>query len=246
MRLSGLNMTGRSSQGSLGEVHLNGAALAYRDKLARQEHSTELLTGYVSPTSSASTVTSPLIRQVKESAPSALRSDSIYDYGTVGDLSSASLLIPHRILKLSQVPENEEIVATRRGSIRGPEPLPQIYVQNHLEQQGSYPTSPTEARPSSVQPAILPQPYPHGGSFTPQSGFAPSGEPSFLPGSGSVQPDSSYQPRQSSQLYSSGSTFQGAPNAMGISHTDMSRYMSPTNEYTYAASHGQEPFASFT
>lgn len=88
MRLSGLNMTGRSSQGSLNEAQLNtAAALAYRDKLARQEHPSDAIGGYVSPASTASPGTSPHIRQVKESAPSVLRSEGIYDYSPVGDLS---------------------------------------------------------------------------------------------------------------------------------------------------------------
>lgn len=87
MRLSGLSMTGRSSQGSLNEVHLGAsAALAYRDKLARQEHSSEVIGGYVSPASTASPGTSPHIRQVKEPAPSILRRESIYDCGPVGNL----------------------------------------------------------------------------------------------------------------------------------------------------------------
>lgn len=91
MRLSGLNMTGRSSQGSLNEAHLNAAALAYQDKLGRLEHSSEMLGGYVSPASTASPGTSPLIRQIKESSPSALRSEGIYDFGPVSDLSPAPL-----------------------------------------------------------------------------------------------------------------------------------------------------------
>ena len=231
MRLSGLNMTGRSSQGSLNEAHLNAAALAYRDKLGRQENQSEMLGGYISPASTASPGTSPLIRQIKESSPSALRSEGIYDFGSVGDFSPAFVLIPHPP-KLSQVPENDEITTTRRGSIQPQEPLPHIYVQNHLEPQGSYPISPSEARASSVQPAIPQQHY-------------SSGEMAFVPVSGSAQPDSSYQ--QSNQLqYSPESNFQGAPNSMGMPHTNMSRYVPPTSEYTYAASHAQEPFASFS
>ena len=85
-------MTGRSSQGSLNEAQLNAAAaLAYRDKLARQEHPSEAIAGYVSPASTASPGTSPHVRQVKEPTPSALRSESIYDYGPVGNLSLTSL-----------------------------------------------------------------------------------------------------------------------------------------------------------
>lgn len=92
MRLSGLNMTGRSSQGSLNEAHLNAAsALTYRDKLGRQDHSSETIGGYVSPASTATPGSSSHIRQVKEPAPSTLRNDGIYDYGPVGDLSPAFL-----------------------------------------------------------------------------------------------------------------------------------------------------------
>ncbi|KAF8441623.1 hypothetical protein L210DRAFT_2083431 [Boletus edulis BED1] len=227
MQLSTLNMTGRSSQGSLNEAQLStAAALAYRDKLARQE---DTIGGYVSPASTASPGTSPLIRQVKESAPSALRNESIYDYGP-----------------LSQVPENAEIATTRRGSMQSQEHL-NIYVQNPLETQGPYPTPPSEPRESSVRPAISQQHYPHGSGFTPQSGFANSGEPSFVPGSGSAQPDGAYQQRQSTHLqYSPEGTMQGTPNTMGVRHANVSRYALPAGEYTYTASHGQEPFASFT
>ncbi|KAF8555320.1 hypothetical protein OG21DRAFT_1602978 [Imleria badia] len=223
MRLSGLNMTGRSSQGSLNEAQLNAAAtLAYRDKLARQEHPSEAIGGYVSPASTASPGTSPHVRQVKEPGLSALRSEGIYDYGP-----------------LSQVPENDEITTTRRGSIQAQEPLPHIYVPN---QQGPYPNSPSEARTSLPQ-----QHYPHGSGFTPQSNFSHSGEPPFAPGSRSAQPDSSYPQQQSTQFqYSPEGTFQGASNSMAVPHPSVSRYAPPTSEYTYSASHGQEPFASFT
>ncbi|KAH0827404.1 hypothetical protein J3R83DRAFT_4060 [Lanmaoa asiatica] len=231
MRLSGLNMTSRSSQGSLNEAHLNAAAaLAYRDKLARQEHPPEMIGGYVSPASTASPGTSPHLRQVKEPAPSGLRSESIYEYSP-----------------LSQVPENDEITAARRGSIHSQESLPHIYVQNHLESQSPYPTPPSETRASSVQPPLRQQHYPPGGSFTPQPGFPHSGESPFVPGPGAAQPDSSYQQQQSSQLqYPPDGTFQEAPNTMGVPHTNISRYAPPANEYTYAAGHGQEPFVSFT
>ncbi|KAN0090786.1 hypothetical protein V8E55_004352 [Tylopilus felleus] len=224
MRLSGLNMTGRSSQGSLNEAQLNtAAALAYRDKLARQEHPSDAIGGYVSPASTASPGTSPHIRQVKESAPSVLRSEGIYDY--------------------SPVPENEEIAVTRRGSIQAQEPLPTIYVQNHLEPQGPYPTSPSEIATTSALPAISQQSYAHGSGFTSQSSFTPSGEPPFVPGTGSAQvPDSSYQQQQQLQFSREG-TFQGAPNTMG---TSISSYVPQASDYTYAAGHGQEPFPSFS
>lgn len=92
MCLSGLNMTTRSSQGSLNEANPStAAALAYRDKLARQEHASEALGGYVSPASTASPGTSPHIRQVKESTPSGLRSEGIYEYSSVSDLSTVYL-----------------------------------------------------------------------------------------------------------------------------------------------------------
>lgn len=249
MRLSGLNMTSRSSQGSLNEAHLNAAAaLAYRDKLVRQEHPSEAIGGYISPTSTASPGTSPLIRQVKEPVPSGLRSEGIYDYGPVSDLSPVSLygFLMHRS-QLSQVPENEEITAARRGSIQPQDPLPHIYVQNHLESQTPYRTPPSEVRASSVQPALQQQHYPPGGSFTPQPSFPHPGEPSFVPGPGSAQSDSPYHQQQPTELqYPPDGAFQGAPNTLTVPHANISRYAPPANEYTYAAGHGQEPFASFT
>lgn len=62
------------------------AGLAYRDKL--QQDPPEAIGGYVSPASTASPGTSPLIRQAKESAPSGLRNEGIYEYSPVGDFVS--------------------------------------------------------------------------------------------------------------------------------------------------------------
>ncbi|KAG9316276.1 hypothetical protein JVU11DRAFT_2306 [Chiua virens] len=229
LRLSGLNMTGRSSQGSLGEAQLNAAALAYRDKLARQEHSSDVIGGYISPASTASPGTSSHVRPVKEAVPSGLRSEGIYDYSP-----------------LSQVPEIEEIAATRRASIQVQEPLSNIYVQNPLESQGSYSTPSSEAGTPSGQ-SMQPQHYPQGSGFIPQSGFSLAGEPSFVSGAGSSQSNSPYQPQPLDLLqYSPEGTFRGAPNTMGISQASVSRYTPSTSEYTYAAGHGQEPFAPLT
>lgn len=243
MRLSGLSM--RSSQGSLNESHLGAPAThPYRDKQGRQEHSPEMIGGYVSPASTASPGTSPHVRQVKDSPPSVLRSESIYDCNPVSDCYPRPCIgCSTDTYKLSQVPENEEMV-TRRGSIQAHEPLPSIYVQNPLEPLGPYPSPPSETGTSAVQPGVQQQHYPHGGSFIPPSSFSQSGESSFIP-SASTEP--LYRQQQSSQLqYSPEGAFQGATNAMGIPTANMSRYAPSTNEFTYAAGHGQEPFPSLT
>lgn len=85
MRLSGLSMSARSSQGSLNEAHLAPPALPYRDKLTRQEHSPEMIGGYVSPASTASPGTTPHVRQVTESPPAVIRNEGIYECGPVSE-----------------------------------------------------------------------------------------------------------------------------------------------------------------
>ncbi|KAF9222709.1 hypothetical protein BS17DRAFT_178006 [Gyrodon lividus] len=232
MRMSGLNMSSRSSQGSLNEAHLNAAAAIsypHRENVARQEHPSEVTGGYASPTSTASPAGSPHVRHVKDPGPSGLRSEAVYEYG-----------------HLPQVPGND-IVAGRRGSIYVQESIPHIYVQNSLEAQGSYSASsdagPLAAQsthhfhPGSGQPQA-PHQHSHAGDFVSHRTFSQPSETPFVPGSrpGPGQPERQYQqPEQSHELqYPPEGTF---PETSG--------YASPANEYSYPG-RVQESYGPFS
>ncbi|KAF8838818.1 hypothetical protein BDN67DRAFT_1012812 [Paxillus ammoniavirescens] len=225
MRMSGLNMSTRSSQGSLNEAHLNAAATlsrSHRDNVVRQEHPSEVTGGYASPASTATPGGSPHVRHVKDPGPSGLRSETVYEYSP-----------------LSQVP-GHDIAEARHGSIYVQE-LPHIYVQNSLDTQGPYsPSSDAISplaqstlhfRPGSGQSQHQPQ-HSHAGNFVSHP------QPNLT--------ERQYQRQeQPSELqYPPDGAFQGSPNTIGIPHADASGYTSPTNEYTYP-SHAQESYGSF-
>ncbi|KAF9231731.1 hypothetical protein BU15DRAFT_82056 [Melanogaster broomeanus] len=243
-RMSVLNMSTRSSQGSLNnEGHLNALATrsySHRDGVARQELPSEVTGGFTSPPSTASPGGSPHVRHVKEPGPSGLRRETGYEYGP-----------------LVEVP-GSEIAAARRGSIYAQESIPHIYVQNSLEAQGPY-TPSSDAGPSPAQSTHHFHPgsgqsqpqhhHSHTGNFIPhpQPGFSQASEASFGSGSGLPQPEPPYQQQDPSNelQYPTEVVFQGAPNTMGMGHADASGYAPPANQYDYAPGHAQVPYRSF-
>ncbi|KIK97125.1 hypothetical protein PAXRUDRAFT_10369 [Paxillus rubicundulus Ve08.2h10] len=223
MRMSGLNMSTRSSQGSLNEAHLNAAAAlsrSHRENVARQEHPSEGTGGYTSPASTATPGVSPHVRHVKDPGPSGLRSEAVYGYSPL------------------EQAQGQDMAEARRGSIYVQESmaLPHIYVQNSLGAQGPYSVSSDAISPlaqstlhfcpGSGQSQKQPQ-HSHAGNFVP------------------VQAERQYiQREQSNELqYPPDGIFQGSPNTIGIPHADASGYTSPANEYTYP-SHAKESYGS--
>lgn len=157
--------------------------------------------------------------------------------------------------QLTQVPE--DIATARRPSIPAQESIPHIYIQNSVDQSSGYPPSAADAsvaqpkyhyRPESQHPHHH---YSHAGTYVPhphpQPGFSSPSDGSYAPGPSPTE--APYQ-QQTNELqyppegnYSMGSN--PAPGTMGGMHAGVPGYAPPTNEYTYAPGHAQEPYGSF-